>query len=407
MNILIFNCGSSSLNYKLYQAKPGSPVATLAWGKAHRVSVKGSEPSFIEHTGLHGHHTQEIPLPDHPAAARLILDHLLSEGYPLEAIGHRFVHGGQLFQKAALLDETNLQKLESCLPLAPIHNPNSMKVIQECLRALPGVPQFAAFDTAFHAQLPDYAHHYALPYQVTEKYGLRKYGFHGLSYTFVTQAAAEYLHRPLSAMRIVACHLGTGGSSVAAIANGTSVDTSMGYTPLAGLMMSTRTGDLDPELPLHMQTELGFNPATLDRMFNKESGLLGVSGFSSDIRDIEKRMAVDSRARLAFDMYTYRLKQYIGAYIATLGGLDLLIFTDDVGVQSWRVRQRVCEGMAWCGIALDDACNQNVAATGISRINKPGMPVEVLAMPTDEEIVICQQGLALLGHSGFPHPVPE
>jgi acetate kinase len=396
MNILVFNCGSSSLNYKLYQTGSNENLTVLASGKAHRVNVKGTEPAFIEHHWENEHQKIQIPLPDHAHAARSILKHLNEQKLQIESIGHRFVHGGELFQKSTLLDNTALEKLEQCLPLAPIHNPNSMSVIMECRHLFPGSPQFAVFDTAFHASLPDYASTYALPYEITQKYSLRKFGFHGLSYTYVSRFAAKYLDVPLSAIRIIACHLGTGGSSIAAISNGYSVDTSMGYTPLAGLMMSTRTGDFDPMLPLHMQTELGFTPQDLNRIFNKESGLLGVSGFSSDLRDIEKQLENNDRAKLAFDMYTYRLKQYIGAYIATLGGLDVLIFTDDIGVKSWRVRETVCNNMEFCGISLNNERNQAASYTEISEINTSDSKVKILAMPTDEESIICREGVTLL-----------
>lgn len=396
MNILVFNCGSSSLNYKLYQTDNQNTLTVLAFGKAHRVNVKGTEPAFLEHHWKKQSRKLETPLPDHAHAARLILQHLTEQGLQISTMGHRFVHGGELFKSSTLLDEAALRKLETCMPLAPIHNPNSMSVIQVCKQASPGIPQYAVFDTAFHANIPDYACKYALPYNISEKYGLRKFGFHGLSYTYVCQAAAQFLGKELSAIRIIACHLGTGGSSVAAISHGTSIDTSMGYTPLAGLMMSTRTGDFDPMLPLHMQTELGFTPQELNRILNKESGLLGVSGFSSDLRDIEKQMATNNRARLAFEMYTYRLKQYIGAYIATLGGVDVLIFTDDIGVKSWQVRHAVCNSLSFCGIILDNERNRTVSQKDISDISSTDSTTSILVMPTDEESVICREGIALL-----------
>ena len=369
MNILVFNCGSSSLNYKLYQTEINENQIVLASGKAHRVNVKGTQPAFIEHHWNNENKNIKLPLPDHAHAARAILKNLKDQQLQISSIGHRFVHGGEFFQESALLDQSTLKKLELCMPLAPIHNPNSMSVIQECLQYFPDIPQFAVFDTAFHANIPDYAYTYPLPYAITKKYGLRKFGFHGLSYDYVSRSAAQYLNTPLSTIRIIACHLGTGGSSIAAIANGHSIDTSMGYTPLAGLMMSTRTGDIDPMLPLHMQSELGFTPEDLNRIFNKESGFLGVSGFSSDLRDIENQIKENDRAKLAIDMYTYRLKQYIGAYMATLGGADLLIFTDDIGVKSWRVRQLVCKNMDWCGIKINNDLNLTASTTDISEIN--------------------------------------
>ncbi len=407
MNILVFNCGSSSLNYKVFAAAPGSALTAVYSGKAHRVGVKGDEPAFIEHRGPGGSERVTAPIPDHRAAAGLALDYLSAQSVRVDAVGHRFVHGGSLFQQTALLTPRALERLRETLPLAPIHNPNSMSVIEESLRRLPGVPEYVTFDTAFHAGLPAWSYTYALPAEIIRAYGFRKYGFHGLSYRYVTRAAAQFLGKPLESIRIIACHLGTGGSSVAAVANGRSLDTSMGFTPLPGLVMSTRTGDLDPLLPLYMLRAMDYTPASLEALYNKHSGLLGIAGFSSDLRDIihhidsEEGGEPNERARLAFDLYASRLKKYIGAYAALLGGFDLLIFTDDIGVQNWRVRQSACAGLDWCGLRLDEAANREAQPDRINRIDAPDSSVQVLAMPTDEERVIAQEGIEILKETGY------
>jgi acetate kinase len=397
MHLLVFNCGSSSLNYKLFSATPGNELQVICKGKAHRVGVKGSEPAFIEHQ-CRGETFKTTPfLPDHRKAASLVLDFIRENGLPVDAIGHRFVHGGSKFQTTTRLDDSSLAGLQTCLPLAPIHNPNSMSVIAVCRERLPALPQYVTFDTAFHASLPECSYRYALPASLSEGMGLRKYGFHGLSYRYVTRQAAAFLGRPLDELDLVACHLGTGGSSAAAIRQGRSIDTSMGYSPLAGLMMSTRTGDLDPLLPLDLMEQMGFKPEQLDEILNTKSGLLGVSGLSSDIRDlIRAGHEGNDRAALAVKMYTYRLRKAIGAYITLLGGIDALIFTDDIGVQNPLVRAEACREMEWCGVALDPTANQQAAFDRISDLSRPGAGVRVLSIPTDEELVIAQEGYQLL-----------
>jgi len=377
LNILIFNCGSSSLNYKVFSAQLPATLEIVCSGKAHRVGVQGSQPSFIQHDRGGETYKQVLPIQNHRQAAVLGLQQLKSEGIGIDAVGHRFVHGGSYFQKSTFLTEENLPQLEACSALAPIHNPNSMSVIDECLRMLPGLPQYLTFDTAFHANLPPAAYNYALPADLVKKYSLRRYGFHGLSYQFVTQAAARYLNTPLQSMRMVICHLGTGGSSIAAIEAGVSVDTSMGYSPLSGLVMSTRTGDLDPFLPVYMLRELQETPTSLTALFNKKSGLL------------------------AFEMYAYHIRKTIGAYAALLGGMDVLVFTDDIGAQDWRVRQAVCQGLDWCGILLDEQANRQALQGNVNQVSCSTSPVRVLAMPTDEELVIGLEGFRLLKDAGY------
>lgn len=397
VNILVFNCGSSSLNYKLYEFHQGQSQIRCG-GKAHRVGVKGIEPSFIEHYFSNQTSRTILPIPDHQTAANLVLDELVQRGECVDAVSHRFVHGGDQFQHSILLDKASLSQLQKLMPLAPIHNPNSMSVIRVCLERLPGIPETLTFDTAFHATLPESAYRYDLPADLVNRFGLRRYGFHGLSYQYVTQEASRFLGCPLPELKIVACHLGTGGSSVAAIQNGKSVDTSMGYSPLAGLMMSTRTGDLDPMLVVSMLRREGLDHQTLSDLYNKKSGLLGVSGLSSDIRDLERAAEKnhDATAASAVELYTYRLRKTIGAYISLLGGIDCLIFTDDIGLQNPSVREKTCTGLEWAGIQIDPQANLCTPFNQITVISPAGVCPTVLVMPTDEELIIASEGESLL-----------
>ncbi len=399
MNILVFNCGSSSLSYKVFSVNdPENPKIVMS-GKAHRVGVKGSEPSFVEHKREGTVRKQEVPIPDHREAANLILKHVIQNEIPVDLIGHRFVHGGSYFQKSSLLDSESLKKLKLCLPLASIHNPASMSAILACSKTLRKVRQYVTFDSAFHVTIPSHAYLYALPAVVTRKYGFRKYGFHGLSYQYVTREAARQLVTPLETLKIVACHLGTGGSSVAAVDRGRSIDTSMGYSPLPGLMMSTRSGDIDPMVAIYAMIAYGYRAEDLETILNKRSGLLGVSGFSSDIRDILRNMDENEgeQEELAFTMYVHRLKKYIGSFVLALGGVDALVFTDDIGAGNPRVRERVCRNMEWCGISLDEEVNRRAGPDRTWFLSAKDARVQVLSIPTEEELMICQEGIPFLG----------
>ena len=399
MNILVFNCGSSSQNYKLYQASE-SGVEVLCKGKAHRVGVVSKEPSFIEHD-WDGHSERlELPIPNHAVAAGLILDFLQAKDFVIDAVGHRFVHGGSTYQRSTLITPRVHASLPSLNPLAPIHNPNSLSVIDVCRERLPGLPETLTFDTAFHANMLESAYTYALPAEWRERFGLRKYGFHGLSYQYVTRKAADFLQRPLESLRMVACHLGTGGSSVAAIQGGKSVDTSMGYSPLPGLMMSTRSGDLDAGIVVELLKQ-GMTCKAISDLLNKRSGLLGVSGFSSDIRDILAAAAKDENARLAIDLYTQRLRKTIGSFITLLGGIDVLLFTDDIGLQNPSVRRLACQGLGWAGVELDEAKNESAALDGVSDVSRAGSAVRILVLPTDEERVIAEETLRVLTEAAY------
>lgn len=397
MNILVFNCGSSSLNYKVYDAQHAD-LPPLFSGKAHRVGVTGSEPSFIEHHGGGAYEKDIQPIPNHSYAAKLALDELRGRGVKIDVIGHRFVHGGSYFQSSSWLTAQIEPKIHACLPLASLHNPNSWSVIETCRELLPDCRQYLTFDTAFHSSLPAQAYTYPLPENITREMGFRKYGFHGLSYQYVTGVVAKKLGRNLNELNLIACHLGTGGSSAAAIRAGKSVDTTMGFTPLAGLMMSTRTGDLDALLVLRLMRDFNLPPQELDTLLNKKAGLLGVSGFSSDIRDIHAAILEqgNARAKTAYEMYTHRLKETIAGFVMLLGRVDALIFTDDIGARNPAVRQAACHGLDWCGIRLDTERNLMAEADSINRIEVPGSNTAILCLPTDEEGVIAAEGRRLI-----------
>ena len=394
VNMLVFNCGSSSLTFKVFAARSETDVREVFSGKAHRVGVKGSQPSFLEyHCGPRSERV-EAPLETHEQAAAAAIKKLQEWGVPVDCIGHRWGHGGGYF-KTAWVDKGLLSKLRELVPLMPIHHPAMLAVILQCRRSLPKTPQFVTTDSAFHASLPPCAYTYPLPKSIVKKFGFRKFGFHGLSYQYVVRTAASRLRLDLGRSRIVACHLGTGGSSVAAVKDGKPLDTSMGYSGLPGLVMSTRCGDMDPMLMTLIMGIYGERADAMIDLVNKRSGLLGVSDFSSDIRDLIPRLDFDPNAKLAFDMYVYRLKKYIGSYCAALGGMDALVFTDDIGLHNWLLRERVCRDMEWCGVLLDAEANRRATGDGISLLSARRSPVKVLAVPTEEELVVCWEGLRL------------
>jgi acetate kinase len=398
MNMLIFNCGSSSLGCKLYESDEQLNPRPVFSAKAHRVGVTGSEESFLQcQTG----ETSErivMSLPDHRTAARRILEYLQTTDLPVDWIGHRFVHGGETFKESVTIDLTVLQKLQECAPLAPIHNPVSLSVVQECRATLPGHGQYVAFDNAFHAPIPECAYTYPVPLSVRERFHYRRYGFHGLSYSYIAKAAPAALGLPADDVKMVACHLGTGGSSVCAMQDGRSLDTSMGYSPLMGLLMSTRSGDIDPMLTLQLVATYDMRPDDVLRLLSDRSGLLGVAGFSSDLRDILQEVGPERRERagLAFQMYTHRLRKYIGSYAVVLGGIDALVFTDDIGLTNWRVRERACENMEWFGLKLDRELNRSATEKSTAIISASDSRVKALVIPTEEELVIAEEGIALI-----------
>jgi acetate kinase len=394
MNVLVFNCGSSSLTFKVFEASNKSGASILLSGKAHRVGVRGAEPSSIEFHYGESSDSFECPLATHAEAAAALRQKLAELRIPIDLIGHRWVQSAGRFT-TTWIDEAVTKDLVALLPLFPIHHPAMLGVIRYCIKEFPTIPQYITADGAFHRTIPAYAYSYALPRAVVSRFGFRKFGFHGLSYQYVAREAARFLEASPEELRIIACHLGTGGSSVAAIKGGHSVDTSMGYTALSGLVMSTRCGDIDPMLTLYLMAVHGYRPDELLESLNKKSGLLGVSGFSSDIRDLIPRISEDKHASLAFEMYIHAVKKYIGSYVVVLHGCDALVFTDDIGVHSPTVRQRVCGGMEWCGVVLGKEKNLQVNADAINLISSESSRVAVLTIPTEEELVIFQEGMAL------------
>ena len=401
MHILIFNGGSSSLSYKIFDLQAACKVKVVLQGKAYRVGVQGTRSSYIENH-FQGKVVKEIvPIPDHITATVLASDYIKKQNIKVDVIGHRFVHGGEYFKRSALLNRTNLKKLERCVFLAPLHNPISLNVIHEAKKLFPHVPQYAVSDCAFHASIPPKAYTYPLPAKIIKRYKYRRYGFHGISYSYICRRVPEFLKVTPEKMNMIICHLGTGGASVTAIKNGRSADTSMGSSPNSGLIMSTRSGDIDPMVIFYLIQTCGYSPQKVEDLLNKKSGLLGISGFSGDITDIIARMRdrrFQKRARLAFEMYVHRLKSYIGSYIAVLGGqIGALVFTDDIGVNNPLIRERVCVSLQWAGFFMDKKKNRRAPKDRPAFIQSSLSKIPIITMPTDEELMICLEGGRLLG----------
>lgn len=396
MKVLVLNCGSSSIKYQLRDTAGDSVEA------AGLVSRIGEDGSTIDTQTGETIRSREVLVPDHGRGLELIVESLLdpdtgvlNDLSEVAAVGHRVVHGGSYFSTSALVTPEVIEKIEQCAHLAPLHNPPILLGIRESLRILPDIPQVAVFDTAFHATIPAKAHVYALPYRFYTDSHVRRYGFHGISFASVTQQADRFLGGRLSGLKAIVAHLGN-GASITAVDRGQSVDTSMGLTPLEGLVMGTRPGDLDPGVVLFLLRDLGLSPDEVDDILNKESGLLGLSGVSNDMRDVEAAASEgDARCRLALEVYAYRIKKYIGAFAAAMGGVDVLVFTAGVGENDHQMRASVCEGLAFLGIELDQAVN--AATRGIERdISAPGSAVRVLVIPTDEEKLIADQTVAVV-----------
>lgn len=400
--VLVLNAGSSSLKYDFFDAGDPSKVAR---GIVEKIGEKGARH---KHTHAGGDRVDELPVADHEAALGLALKRLTDPEIgavaalgEITAVGHRVVHGGARFSGAAVIDDEVTQAIEDCIRLAPLHNPVNLAGIRACQKLLPGVPQVAVFDTAFHATMPEHASRYAIPYDLAEKHGLRRYGFHGTSHKYVAQRAAAHLGRGFREVRLITCHLGN-GASVCAIDHGRAVDTSMGLTPLEGLVMGTRSGDVDPGLVLHLTSALGMTAAQVDKLLNRESGLLGLSGISKDMRELEAAAAEgNERARLAIGVFCYRVKKYIGAYLAVLGGVDALVFTGGIGQGSAWMRARICQGLSAMGIVVDEMLNRAPAVDpkAVRPVSDPSSPVPVLVVPTDEEAMIARETMTALGLS--------
>jgi len=391
-NIMVLNCGSSSLKYKVLRM-PGE--IELVAGEAERVGIKTQAEPFVTHRVLGKSRTVTAKMPDHASAFRKALE-LIAEDtkeHPevaVTAFGHRFVHPWTFFDKTTLVDAGAYEKLKKTLPLAPIHNPISYSLIEICHNEYPQIPQFVIFDTAFHTPIPEELRAYALPKRIVKKHGLRKYGFHGISYQFVTTEACRFLGRPYESQKIIGCHLGTGGSSVCGVRDGKSVMTSLGFTPLEGLIMNTRSGDLDLGLMFYLMFRENLSCDAIETLLNKKSGLLGLFGDSSDMRDVVKKRDTDPRAAFALSMYARRVKKYIGYAGLLLERPDILLFTDTLGVGLPVVREEICRGLEYLGISLDKAKNDGYAG-GVVDISQEGSETRILVIPTDEEIMIARE----------------
>jgi len=401
--VLVINAGSSSLKYDFFDAADPGAVAR---GVIEKIGEPGSRH---RHSHAGGEQVDQVAVADHEAALALALRRLgdpeRGAGGAISAVGHRVVHGGARFTGAVVIDDEVIGEIEACARLAPLHNPVNLAGIRACQKLLPDTPQVAVFDTAFHANMPEHAARYAIPHELAEQHGLRRYGFHGTSHQYVAQRAAAHLGRSFREVRLITCHLGN-GASVCAIDHGRAVDTSMGLTPLEGLVMGTRSGDVDPGLVLHLCTALGMAPAEVDRMLNRDSGLLGLSGLSRDMRELEAAAAEGhERARLAISVFCYRVKKYIGAYLAVLGGVDALVFTGGIGQGSAWMRARICQGLAAMGIVVDEMRNRAPAddPRAVRPVSDPSAAVPVLVVPTDEEAMIAREAMSVLGLS----PVTE
>ena len=396
MKVLVLNCGSSSLKYQLIDM---SNESVLAKGLCERIGIEGSN---MKHSpeGKEDYKI-ETPMPSHKDAVKLVLDALVDSKHgvisainEIKACGHRVVHGGEAFSVSVVINATVKKGLEECSQLAPLHNPANIIGIEACEASLPGVPQVAVFDTSFHQTMPEKAFLYALPYEYYEKYKIRRYGFHGTSHRFVSAEAAKMIGKPIESLKLISCHLGN-GASVCAIANGKSVDTSMGLTPLEGLAMGTRAGDLDPAVVAFVAEKEGLSAQGVTDVLNKKSGVLGVSGVSSDFRDIEAAAdGGNTRAQVALDLYYYRVAKYIGEYAAAMNGVDAVIFTAGLGENSKVARASICEYLTYLGVEVDSAKN-DVRGKAVD-FSASGAKVRSITIPTNEELVIARDTKELL-----------
>ena len=395
MKILVLNCGSSSIKYALYNMDDQSVITS---GGIEKI---GLPDSFIT-VKLNGEkHKMEHPIKEHTAGVQYIFEVLTTGEYAvlksleeLDAVGHRMVHGGEKFNKSVRLTPEVMEAFAACNDLAPLHNPANIKGVNAVKALLPNIPQVGVFDTAFHQTMPDYAFMYALPYNLYKEYGVRRYGFHGTSHRYVSQRVCEFLGCKPEDKRIITCHIGN-GASIAAVKYGKCVDTSMGLTPLEGLMMGTRTGDIDAGAVTYLMDKFNLDTKGISDLLNKKSGLAGVSEGSSDFRDILAGIAAgNDKARLAKEMYTYRIKKYIGAYAAAMGGVDVILFTGGAGENQWEVREGATNGLEYMGVKMDQTKNRSCRATE-AILSADDSKVTVCCIPTDEELMIALDTQAL------------
>ncbi len=399
MKVLVLNCGSSSVKYQLFDMRDES---VLAKGLIERI---GMSDAILTHRPTDKEKIRTVqPILEHTTAVKVVVNALVHPEHgviesimEIDAVGHRIVHGGEKFTASAIVDDSVKDAIEEYFDLAPLHNPAHLKGILAAEDAMPGVPQVVVFDTSFHLTIPKYAYLYGLPYTLYQRYRVRRYGFHGTSHKYVSHRAAELLGRPYDDVKIITCHLGN-GASIAAIDHGKCVDTSMGFTPLEGLIMGTRCGDIDPAIIPFIMAKEDISIVELDSMLNKHSGILGVTGLSSDMRDLEDAAAAgDERAMLAMEMYTYRIRKYIGAYAAAMNGVDAIVFTAGIGERGPMQREMICPHLSFLGADFDLAAND---FKGEEReITTPASKVKIFVIPTDEELVIARDTMELTKRS--------
>lgn len=398
MKILVLNCGSSSIKYKLFDMDKNDVIAQ---GGIEKIGMKGS---FLKLTKTDG--SKEIierEIPEHTCGVKFIFEILTGKEFgvisslnEINAVGHRMVHGGEKFNKSVLLTPEVLKAFEACNDLAPLHNPANLKGVNAVKELLPDIPQVGVFDTAFHQTMPDYAYLYAIPYEFYQKYGVRRYGFHGTSHRFVSGEICKYLGIKAEGSKIITCHIGNGGS-ITAVKDGKSIDTTMGLTPLEGIMMGTRSGDIDGGAVTFLMEKEGLDSTGMSNLLNKKSGLLGISGISSDMREVSvEEEAGNERAILAKKMYAYRIRKYIGAFAAAMGGVDVIVFTGGVGENRDEIRQAACEGLEFLGVKFDAKANSEIKFGKDGIISAPDSKVKVVVLPTDEELMIASDTLALV-----------
>ena len=397
MKILVLNCGSSSIKYKLF-AMDSKEV--LAQGGIEKIGLRGS---FLKLTLPNGEKkVLEKDIPEHTVGMEFIFKTLINPEYgalksldELDAVGHRMVHGGERFSESVILNKEVLDAFSACNALAPLHNPANLKGVNAVSNILPNLPQIGVFDTAFHQTMPNYAYMYAVPYELYDKYGVRRYGFHGTSHRYVSQRVCDFLGVKPEGTKIITCHIGNGGS-ISAVKDGKCIDTTMGLTPLEGLMMGTRSGDIDAGAVTFIMDKEGLNAAGISNLLNKKSGVAGISGVSSDMREVcAAAQNGNERAQLALNMYYYRIKKYIGAYAAAMGGVDIILFTGGVGENQADCREAACAGLEFMGVELNKEVNNKTRGEeGI--ISSDNSKVKVVVIPTDEEMMIASDTLSLL-----------
>lgn len=393
MKVLVLNCGSSSLKYQLIDMTNEN---VLASGLCERIGIDGR----LKHKGKEVYEIEET-MNNHTDAIKMVIDALLDEKHgvisdikEINAVGHRVVHGGEHFAKSVVVTDEVIKAIEDCIELAPLHNPANLMGIRACENLIPGISQVVVFDTAFHQTMPEKAYLYGIPYELYEKYKIRRYGFHGTSHKYVSERAANVLGKDIKDLKIITCHLGNGGS-VAAIDGGKSIDTSMGFTPLEGLIMGTRCGDIDPAVVSFIMEKENLNTKQIDELMNKKSGVLGLSGVSSDFRDIEAEAEKgNKRAQIALDSFHYKVAKYIGEYTSSLNGVDAIVFTAGLGENSKSSRKEICNYLKWLGIEIDE--EKNAKRGEEIDITTASSKVRVLVIPTNEELVIARDTKELL-----------